>query len=56
MVLSWLSSKEQTLKVIGQTDITDEEQVKTHLNLLEVRMEKCSNSFVVDPFVQGTRS
>ena len=36
VLLSWLSSKEQTLDVIGQTDITDDEQVKMHLNLLEV--------------------
>lgn len=36
MLLSWLSSKEQTMDVIGQTDITDEEQVKMHLNLLQV--------------------
>lgn len=36
VLLSWLSSKEQTMDVIGQTDITDEEQVKMHLNLLEV--------------------
>ena len=36
VLLSWLSSKEQTLDVIGQTDITDDEQVKVHLNLLEV--------------------
>ncbi|XP_078374994.1 dystrophin-like isoform X3 [Oculina patagonica] len=35
VLLSWLSSKEQTMDVIGQTDITDEEQVKMHLNLLE---------------------
>jgi len=34
-LLSWLSSKEQTLDVIGETDITDEQQVKMHLNLLE---------------------
>jgi len=39
VLLSWLSSKEQTLDVIGQTDITDDEQVKTHLNLLEVPFE-----------------
>ena len=37
-LLSWLSSKEQTLDVIGETDITDEQQVKMHLNLLEVRI------------------
>jgi len=36
VLLSWLSSKEQTLDVIAQTDITDDEQVKMHLNLLEV--------------------
>ena len=36
VLLSWLSSKEQTMDVIGQTDITDDEQVKMHLNLLEV--------------------
>lgn len=36
VLLSWLSSKEQTMDVIGQTDVTDEEQVKMHLNLLEV--------------------
>lgn len=35
VLLSWLSSKEQTMDVISQTDITDEEQVKMHLNLLE---------------------
>lgn len=36
VLLSWLSSKEQTMDVISQTDITDDEQVKMHLNLLEV--------------------
>lgn len=35
-LLSWLSSKEQSLDMIGETDITDEEQVKMHLNLLQV--------------------
>lgn len=43
VLLSWLSSKEQTMDVIGQTDITDEEQVKMHLDLLEVRKELISN-------------
>lgn len=43
VLLSWLSSKEQTMDVISQTDITDEEQVKMHLNLLEVRKELISN-------------
>ena len=36
-LLSWLSSKEQTFDLIGETDITNEEQVTMHLNLLEVR-------------------
>jgi len=36
VLLSWLSSKEQTMDAISQTDITDDEQVKMHLNLLEV--------------------
>lgn len=35
-LLSWLSSKEQTFDLIGETDITNEEQVTMHLNLLEV--------------------
>ena len=36
-LLSWISSKEQTLDLIGETDITNEEQVTMNLNLLEVR-------------------
>ena len=36
-LLSWLSSKEQTFDLIGETDITNEEQVTMNLNLLEVR-------------------
>jgi len=47
VLLSWLSSKEQTLDVIAQTDITDDEQVKMHLNLLET-MER-------EMETQGTR-
>ena len=39
-LLSWLSSKEQSLDMIGETDITDEEQVKMHLNLLQVKMDQ----------------
>lgn len=39
VLLSWLSSKEQTMDVIGQTDITDDEQVKMRLNLLEVQYD-----------------
>ncbi|CAH3030450.1 unnamed protein product, partial [Porites evermanni] len=38
-LLSWLSSKEQTFDLIGETDITNEEQVTMNLNLLET-MEK----------------
>lgn len=34
-VLGLLSDKENTLSVIGETDITNDEQVKTHLKLLE---------------------
>jgi len=44
VLLSWLSSKEQTMDVISQTDITDDEQVKMHLNLLEVPYD--NNYFV----------
>ena len=36
-LLSWISSKEQTLDLIGETDVTNEEQVRMNLNLLEVR-------------------
>ena len=36
-LLSWLSSKERAFDLIGETDITNEEQVTMHLNLLEVR-------------------
>ena len=36
-LLSWLSSKEKTFDLIGETDITNEEQVTMNLNLLEVR-------------------
>ena len=36
-LLSWISSKEQTLDLIGETDVTNEEQVTMNLNLLEVR-------------------
>ena len=36
-LLSWLSSKEQTVDLIGETDITNEEQVTMNLNLFEVR-------------------
>ena len=39
-LLSWLSNKEQSLDMIGETDITDEEQVKMHLNLLQVKMDQ----------------
>ncbi|CAH3126447.1 unnamed protein product, partial [Porites lobata] len=35
-LLSWLSSKEQTFDLIGETDITNEEQVTMNLNLLEL--------------------
>ncbi|CAH3126441.1 unnamed protein product, partial [Porites lobata] len=38
-LLSWLSSKEKTFDLIGETDITNEEQVTMNLNLLET-MEK----------------
>ncbi|XP_073238321.1 uncharacterized protein [Porites lutea] len=34
-LLSWLSSKEQTFDLIEETDISNEEQVTMHLNLLE---------------------
>ena len=37
-LLSWISSKEQTLDLIGETDVTNEEQVTMNLNLLEVRI------------------
>ena len=37
-LLSWLSSKEQAFDLIGETDITNEEQVTMHSNLLEVRV------------------
>ena len=37
-LLTWLSSKEQTLDTIRQTDITDENQVKANLSLFEVRL------------------
>ena len=36
-LLSWLSSKEQTFDLIGETDITNDEQVTIHLNLLKAR-------------------
>ena len=47
-LLSWLSGKERTMDVIGQTDITNEEQVKMHLNLLEVRMEDTHKMILFD--------
>ena len=36
MLLNWLSSKEEIMEIMGQTDITDENQVLVHQNLLEV--------------------
>ena len=41
-LLSWISSKEQTFDLIGETDITNEEQVTMNLNLLEVRTSRFS--------------
>ena len=38
ILLNWLSSKEKTLKDMGRTDLTDEDEVKKHLEKLKVRL------------------
>lgn len=37
ILLNWLSNKEKTLKDMGRTDLTDEDEVKNHLDKLKVR-------------------
>ncbi|XP_020615403.1 dystonin-like isoform X2 [Orbicella faveolata] len=36
ILLNWLSSKEKTLKDMGRTDLTDEDEVKEHLEKLRI--------------------
>lgn len=36
ILLNWLSNKEKTLKDMGRTDLTDEAEVKDHLEKLRV--------------------
>lgn len=36
-VLWWLTEKEQTLGAVSEIDITDDQQVKTRLNLMKVK-------------------
>ena len=38
ILLNWLSNKEKLLKEMGRTDLTDEEEVKRHLQNLRVRI------------------
>ena len=37
ILLNWLSNKEKTLKDMGRTDLSNEEEVKDHLEKLRVR-------------------
>ena len=37
ILLNWLSQKEKTHKIVANTDIADEEQVKESLELLQVK-------------------
>ena len=42
ILLNWLSNKEKTLKDMGRTDLTDEDEVKEHLEKLRVREIYCT--------------
>ena len=46
ILLNWLSSKEKTLKDMGRTDLTDEDEVKEHLEKLRVRHVYCTQRYV----------
>ena len=46
ILLNWLSSKEKTLKDMGRTDLTDEDEVKEHLDKLRVRDICCAKRYV----------
>lgn len=46
ILLNWLSSKEKTLKDMGRTDLTDEDEVKEHLEKLRVRDIYCAKRYV----------
>lgn len=51
-MLNWLSSKEKALKDMVRTDLSDEEEVKDHLEKLKVSQDLDTNG---RPFSQRKR-
>lgn len=49
ILLNWLSNKEKTLKEMARTDLTDEAEVKDHLEKLRVSVNHVLTSFALCP-------
>lgn len=49
ILLNWLSNKEKTLKEMARTDLTDEAEVKDHLEKLRVSVNHVLTSFALRP-------
>lgn len=49
ILLNWLSNKEKTLKEMARTDLTDEAEVKDHLEKLRVSGNHVPTSFALCP-------
>lgn len=49
ILLNWLSNKEKTLKEMARTDLTDEAEVKDHLEKLRVSVNHVLTSFAPCP-------
>ena len=41
-LLNWLAAKEKELELMNVTDLTDEEELQGHYELLDVRQGSCS--------------